>query len=270
MSCRCRQLIAAARARLARPGEAGFTLIEVVVAAGLSALVIGASAALFVNGDNSALASQRQSQLLAVANQQIEQVRQLVKTTGFSGLAMSCDPSSSACVPVPTGGVNGTLSGSSTVFTDPNHWVASSSGCGTSSEGFYIESNYDNSTEGALANVYPWTGCPTGAEPLYIQGGGFVTPYHTVTVGSGSATVYEYVTETYVGCASQSVNSSLSACGTATNADARRLVVAVVPNNGALNQGPNAPQVVSTIFTNPVPSNQVNTSIGLTLGLQLG
>lgn len=249
------------------------TLIEVIVAAALATIVIGASAALFATADKSALGSQRGAQLLAVADQQIEKIRQEVKTnaSGFSGLTMSCDPSNTTCVPVPGSGVNGTLSYNTHVFTDPNHWVSSSSGCGSNSEGFLIESNWDSSNEGALSSVAPWTSCPTGAEPLVVAGGGIVTPYQTVTVGTGSASVYEYVTDTYVGCAGSTVNSSLGACGSSTNSDARRLIVAVVPDNGgSLDSGVNAPQYMSTIFTNPVPSNQVNTSIGLSLGLSLG
>jgi type II secretory pathway pseudopilin PulG len=256
-----------------RGEERGLTLVEVVVAAMLATIVIGASAALFATADNSALGTQRQAQLLAVANQQIEKIRDQVKTntSGFSALAMSCDPSSAACVPVPSGGSGAQLSYNSNVYTDPNHWVSSSSGCGANNEGYLIESNWDSSDEGPVSSVAPWTGCPTGGEPLLVSAGGIVTPYQTVTVGTGTATVYEYVTETYVGCAGSSVNSSLSACGSSTNSDARRLIVAVVPNNaGSLDRGVNSPQYMSTIFTNPVPSNQVNTSIGLSLGLSLG
>jgi hypothetical protein len=248
------------------------TLVEVIVAAALATLVIGASAMLFATADKSALGSQRGAQLLAVANQQIEKIREEVKTnaSGFSGLSMSCDPSSSACVPVPSSGVNGTLSYNSHVYTDPNHWISGSQNCGSNSEGYLIESNWDSSAEGALGSVAAWTGCAAGAEPLLV-GGGIVVPYQTVTVGSGTASVYEYVTDTYVGCAGSSVNSSLSACGSATNNDARRLIVAVVPNNGgSLNSGVNSPQYMSTVFSNPVPSNQVNTTLGLTLGLSLG
>jgi hypothetical protein len=71
-----------------------------------------------------------------------------------------------------------------------------------------------------------------------------------------------YVTDTYVGC-----TSAASTCA----GDARRLIVAVVPDNhGRLDIGQNSPAYVSTIFTNPVPSNQSNSSIGLTLGLNIG
>src|SRR5581483_8558610 len=76
-----RRALRTLRARLRSAPQAGFTLIEVVVASALAAIVIGATAALFVTGSNSALGTQRQSQLLAVANQQIESVRQLVKTS---------------------------------------------------------------------------------------------------------------------------------------------------------------------------------------------
>ena len=243
-------------------GESGFTIIEVMVAAALGALVIGAGAALFAQSNDSALGSQRQSQLLAVADQQIEQIREQVKTNpaGFSALAMSAAPSA---------GTNSTLSYSNTAHVDPNDFVSSSTGCGPNNAGYLIEANYNSTTEGLAPTVSPWTGCATGAEPLVIAAGGIVTPKQTVTLGSGTATVYSYVTDTYVGCTTA---GGLGNCSSATG-DVRRLVVAVVPGNGGRttnNIGPNAPAFVSTIFANPVPTNQVNSSIGLTLGLSLG
>lgn len=252
------------RRRLRAGGEDGFSLIEVIVAAALAVIVIGASADLFVQSNDSSLSSQRQAQLIAVADQQIEHIREQVKTNsgGFSALAMRSAPNA---------GTSSTLSYSSATHTDPNDFVSSASGCGSSNAGYLIEANYDSSTEGTAAGVAPWSGCAAGAEPLLVQSGGIVTPKQTVGYGSGTATVYEYVTETYVGCGDATVNPSLAACGASTAGDARRLIVAVLPDGvGGFDKGPNSPQYVSTIFTNPVPSNQVNTSIGLTLGVNIG
>jgi prepilin-type N-terminal cleavage/methylation domain-containing protein len=237
--------------------QSGFTLIEVIVAAMLAAIVIGAGAALFTTGDVSALAAQRQSELIAVADQQIEAIHEAVKVDGFSALAMQT---------LPAAGSNSTLSYSSTTHTDPDDFVSSSTGCGTSSAGYMIEANYDDTAQGTAPGVSSWSGCPAGAEPLVVASGGIVTAKQTgVTVGSDTATVYTYVTDTYVGC-----SSSLGSCSSATG-DARRVVVAVLLNNsGNHTISQSSPVYVSTIFTNPVPSNQVNSSIGLTVGARLG
>ncbi len=248
-------MIAAARRRTA--DESGITIVEVLVAAMCLALVAGAAATLFITGADSSLASQRQAALISVADQQIQQVRLGVKKNGFAALAMNAAPAA---------GTNATLPYAGTTHTDPNDFVVS---CG-STLGYLIEANYDNTAEGAPPGVAPWTGCPATstqvAEPLVVQAGGIVTPKLTgVPVGGDTATVYEYVTDTYLGC-----SSSLGNCASATG-DARRVVVAVVPNNhGRYDAGQNAPAYISTIFTNPVPSNQAGGSIGLTLGAKLG
>lgn len=263
MSRRARRARASDGARPPARGEAGVSLIEVMIGAMIAIIVIGASASLFAKANDSSLASQRQSELLAVADQQIENIREAVKTNGrgFSALAMNAAPAA---------GTNSTLSYSSTTHTDPNDFVSSSTGCGSNNAGYLIEANYDTTSEGIAPGVASWTGCATGAEPIVVQAGGIVTPKQAnITVGSDIATVYSYVTDTYIGCSS-SVNSSLGPCSSATG-DARRVVVAVLLNNhGRKDIGQNSPVYVSTVFTNPVPTNQVNSSIGLTLGLSIG
>jgi prepilin-type N-terminal cleavage/methylation domain-containing protein len=237
-------------------GEHGFTMIEVLIAAVISVTVIGAGAALFSTGNDSSLASQRQTELISVADQQIENIRQAAKTSGFAALTMKSAPAA---------GTNSTLTYSSATHTDPNDFVSNSTGCGTSNAGYLIEANYDSSSEGIAPGLASWTGCTTGAEPLVVQSGGIVTPKQTVTVGSDTATVYSYVTDTYIGC-----SSALGNCSAAAG-DARRVIVAVLLNNGGRHDiGQSSPVYVSSIFTNPVPTNQVNSSIGLTLGVNLG
>jgi prepilin-type N-terminal cleavage/methylation domain-containing protein len=242
------------RRRLA--AEDGFSLIEVMIAALMLALIAAAAAALFSTGSGSSLASQRQNALLSVAEQQIEQIREAVKTQGFSSLAMSAPPAA---------GGSATLSYQSTNYTDPNHFVASASGCGSSSLGYTIEANYNNTSEGTATGTEPlFTNCPLGVEPLIIQSGGIVTPSQTVAYGAGTVTVDTYVTQTNLGC-----NTALGtgSCGN----DSRRVILAVVPNpGGRFNNGPNAPLYLSTLFTNPTPSNAPNSSVGITLGAQLG
>jgi hypothetical protein len=50
------------------------------------------------------------------------------------------------------------------------------------------------------------------------------------------------------------------------------VIVAVLLDNttGSQSIGPNTPVYMSTIFSNPIPSNQPSSAIGLRLGLNIG
>jgi len=251
--------------------DRGDTMIEVLIAAVIGVTIVGAVTGLFLTGNDQSLASQRQSELIAVADQQIENIRQEVKTNanGFAALAMSS---------LPATGSSATLSGAPNTYTDPNHFVSASSGCGLGNDGYTIETNYDNTSEG-VATISAWSNCATGVEPLVVQNStltptlptGIVTPQQTsVPVGGGTATVDSYVTDTNIGgCAS--VGNSCSGAASTYTGDARRVIVAVFFNGTSRSKtGGDSPVYVSTIFTSPVPSNQTNSSIGITLGAQLG
>jgi type II secretory pathway pseudopilin PulG len=268
--------------------EQGFTIIEVLVAAVILIAVIAATSALFIQGSDASLASQRQSQAISVADEQIEMIREEVKTKGFDALAMSALPSTGSGSSLNAIGLGNT-------YTDPNHFVTpSQTGCGSSSAGYAIEANWDDSSEGPATEVTPFASCAdttsTVDEPLEVLSGGFVAPQQTsIAVGSDTATVDTYVTDSYVGC-----NGSLGSCPSTTSgsvtgcswptgttasttcADARRVIVAVVMNNhgyatgGRSEIGPNSPVYVSTIFTNPNPSNSPDNPAGVTLGLNIG
>jgi type II secretory pathway pseudopilin PulG len=261
-------------------GEGGFTLIEVLAGMLMLAFIVAAASALFVHGNDNSVAAQRQAQLINVADQQIEAIRAQVKTEGFAALAMSS---------APLAGTNSTLPFDTATHTDPNDLVTASTGCGLSNEGYAIENNDDDTTEGPPSSLTPWSGCTiTSAsvtEPLEILSGGFVTPKTTgVAVGTDTATVYRYVTDTYVGCSTTvggcptTSSGSGSSCSWPTTtaattacSDARRVIVAVVlSNHGRYTIGQASPVYLSTVFTNPTPSNAPNSSVGITLGLQLG
>jgi len=277
--------------------EHGFTLIEVLVSILILAFVISAASALFIESNDSSLAVERQSQLISVADQQIEAIREEVKTYGFSALAMNAAPSS-----LPSTIPN--TSPFATVKADPSSFAVARTGCGGSNEEYYIEANYDNTADGlsgqpedpantSVSDLTPWSGCDTGTEPLEIIPStslAFVTPQQTITVGTDTAVVDTFVTDTYVPCASGgtvtcptltsgTVQSSSCTFPTTSSAsstlctDARRVIVAVVlDDHGEQVLGPSSPVYVSTIFTNPTPTNDApaNSSLGLTLGAQLG
>ena len=122
-------------------------------------------------------------------------------------------------------------------------------------------------------------------EPLEIITTGFAQAQQTnVTVGTEKATVDTYVTDTYVGCTSTlggcpTVSSNtVSGCtfpttinSSTTCADARRVIVAVVPSASARQDAAqNSPVYISTVFTNPTPSNAPTSAIGITLGGDIG
>jgi prepilin-type N-terminal cleavage/methylation domain-containing protein len=276
-----------------RAREQGFTLIEVLVGLMMLAFIVTAGSTLYIAGNHGSVAGQRLSQLISVADQQIETIREEVKTQGFAELAMQTTPSA-----LPSAFAY-TSYDSSTLNADPNAFVVSKAGCGASSEEFKIEANYDNTGEGqpvdpqqTTANAsLPWSSCDSGTEPLEVISSttlAFVKPQQTVSVGTDTAVVDTYVTDTYVGCNSggfsscPSTSSGSIVCSSSnfptagspsstTCADARRVTVAVVLNrHGRYDIGPAAPVYVSAIFTNPTPANEPTNTVGLTLGLQLG
>jgi type II secretory pathway pseudopilin PulG len=280
--------------------DRGFTLVEVLVAALMMSLIVGAMAAMFLHGSDASVATQRQSQMISIADQQIENIRGQVKTSGFNKLAMSGQP---AALP----GTITNSSYSSTLNADPNAFVKSVTGCGSSNEELLIESNFNNTGEGVPLNpantskssLLPWVSCTntgtltgTGAqigEPLQILSNGFVTPQQSLTVGTDTFVVDTYVTDTYVGCNSSGLgncpttSSGSVSCGawpsttaSTTCGDARRVIVAVIlkqpgySGHARYDFGPTSPVYVSTVFTNPSPSNEPTSSIGFTIGGTIG
>ncbi|MEA2355034.1 MAG: hypothetical protein QOD61_1163 [Solirubrobacteraceae bacterium] len=230
-----------------RHDERGFTLVEVLVTMMVTLLVIGGIATTFVQNNDSALAGQRQAQLLSVAQQQIEKVRNTVSQYGFSALALSAKPAAPTDAVLPTSP------------TDPNDFIKNWS---SSSPSYLIETNYNQTTPGQISSA------PSTGEPLEIDTTtpGRITPKTTgVAVGSGTATVYTYVTQATVPC-------NTTVLGGCSADDVRRVIVAVLLDNttGSQSIGPNTPVYMSTIFSNPIPSNQPSSAIGLRLGLNIG
>jgi prepilin-type N-terminal cleavage/methylation domain-containing protein len=275
--------------------ESGFTLIEVMVAALI--LVIGAVAlaTVLINGQNESASTVQESQLINVADQQIEQVRAGVAESGFDALGLRFSAGFPA---VSNAAVKRT-------FRDPDKFVPPGSTC------FEIASDYDNvSVTGsspyatAPTGFTPWGACgplDVDAEPLQLLSTSgtltplisvsstvgacptgstaLVTPCTVTLTGGPTVTVYTFVTDTYEctttsgttatscpplsgGAVPTTCTLSSSTAGSTPCSDARRVTVAIVPNvNHALSRV--TPIYLSSIFTNPTPSSSGSGTLGL-------
>ncbi len=251
--------------------DRGFTMIELMVSMFVSILVVGALSLLFVESNNSSLASQRLISRYSILEQQMERIRETVKQYGFSALALSTAPSA---------GVNSPLAVDP---TNPDDFI-SGTGC---AQAFTVESNYNLTTE-----AFPSTQkVADNPEPLLVNGctvagtaisggqlaavkcadlsngttyadpltaGAYPSCGTVVTAGDPYATISTFVTQTTTaGC-----NTALSgSCG----ADVRRVILAVTLSSQATDIGANYPAYATTMIANPVASNQSNTASGLKL-----
>jgi type II secretory pathway pseudopilin PulG len=284
--------------------EHGFTIVEVLVAAVILILVAAAGTTLFAGGADSSVAAQRRSQMISIADAQIETIRSEVKTNGFAALAMTGAPSALNTTTIPNTAPAGIQIDPYGLATN----LGSASSCGGSGWEYQISGNYDLTSGGTptvpstgASGVTSWQGCGAGYEPLQIIGAGFVLPQQTLTPSNDPAVtdtfvVDTFVTDTYIPC---NPGGSVS-CPTVTSsgtgsaivqtvacpgpgsfpttissdtvcADARRVTVAVIlDDHGKATIGQASPVYLSTVFTNPTPTNEPTNSLGLTLGLQLG
>jgi type II secretory pathway pseudopilin PulG len=219
-------------------GEEGFTIVEVVVAILIIGLMMGATVSLLSSGSKSSLANQRQVTALSVAQQQIEQIHQIVHQYGFNAVAVN-------------GSVSSYTPRDSTVPADPanpNDYVQ------TSSSSFQVMPNYHDAT-----------GTPLATEPLlFSTTSGQITPISTsVTAGNTTATVWRYVTQRTETC-----NAALT--GSCTG-DSKRVVVAVLlanPSSGT-NIGPSTPVYLTEVIDRALPSNAPGGTNGLRIGVHI-
>lgn len=249
-------------------------MIEVMIAMMIAIVVVGALAVMFVTANDSSIANQRQVSLLSLAQQQIERVRDVVKGSGFGALALTSNPPAGADSPLPSSPA------------DPNDFITS---WGSGSEAFLIETNYNSTAEGLAANT------PSAGEPLLVNGtngisGGQLTPVVYVDIANGQTyssaasvpagdsfgSVHTYVTQSSTAGCNAEINdtdgdASAGPDGdgddTSCAGDVRRVIVAVRLNSvgSAQGLGSNTPTYTTTVFVNPVPSNQPNSASGLRL-----
>lgn len=246
-------------------------MIELMVSMFISLIVVGALSLLFVESNRSSVASQRLISRYAILEQQMERIRQTVKQSGFSALALSTPPSN---------GINSPLALDP---TNPDDFI-SGTGC---AQAFTVESNYNVTTESFPSSQK----IADNPEPLVVNGctvastvisGGLLGPVQcsdltngmtypdTLTAGTYPAcstivppgdtyaTINTFVTQTTTaGCNAPSQVS----CG----ADVRRVILAVTLSSQATDIGANYPAYATTMFANPVASNQSNVASGLKL-----
>ena len=221
-----------------RSNEDGFTLIEVVVAIMVIALIMGATVELMTTGFKSSLANTRQVEALSLAQQQIEQIRQSFRQSGFSAIAIN--GSVSSYTPRDTTPPANP--------TTPNDYVQPSAGT------FNVMPNYHDST-----------GAPLASETLLFDTtNGRISPVSTgVAAGNATATVWRYVTQRTETC-----NTALP--GGCTN-DSKRVIVAVLLDNpsGTKNLGLNTPLYLSTVIDQQQPTDSIAAGNGLRIGVQI-
>jgi type II secretory pathway pseudopilin PulG len=252
----------------------GFSLVEALLGAAVSVLVAGAVAVGLVQNNDSALATQRQSQLVAVLQARIEWVHQLLSenytSTGFGAIALSQNPKQ---------GKDPTLPTLPRDPSDPNDFITNySSGWQVKPEekndyeGFLIEKNYGNTEQGYVS------GATSKGEQLVVDStNGKIPPENFVDITTGETSTSETevvakghpyaVVNTYVTLASEDVSKVEGGCPTtagtgSTAADARRIVVAAryhAPNGVSADS---MPQYATTLLTNPTPSNQCQNAQG--------
>jgi prepilin-type N-terminal cleavage/methylation domain-containing protein len=312
--------------------EQGFTLIEVMVAALLLVVAFTALATVFISGQSQASANVQQAQLINVADQQLEQIRSAVTNRGFAALGMNTAPTRLSSRVVrntffdPDSFVVSGANASSCLLVATNYdsvttgAAAATPAYGVTAPAGFVQWSTCNSTASTSTNAEPLQVFAAGAaSPTPIvtvssalpqcttgSGGAITVPCWVpltsgctsaattiTTVPSCAATVYAFVTDTFIGCGTSggvtcpsTGSSGVVQCPTAslptlttgstTCADARRVIVAVVPNPP--NQSsPNVshqlarvtPVYLSTIFTNPTPSGTSSGSAGLALNLSL-
>jgi prepilin-type N-terminal cleavage/methylation domain-containing protein len=256
----------------------GFSLIETLIGAAISVVIASAVAVGLIQNNDSALATQRQTQLVAALQSRIESIHQLLSEdyskNGFAAIALSSNPAKGkdSTLPHSPGDPNDFITGyeanyEATAGKEPY-------------EGFLIEKNYSNTEQGLV------TGATAKGEQLQVDPtNGKIAPesFFDVTTGSSYTSETEVlatkdpyaVVNTYVTLASEDVAQITGNCPTSpgtgsTAGDARRIII--VARLHPANSQASAdlmPQYTTTLLTNPTPANQCQHASGITLGLPI-
>ena len=232
--------------------ERGQSIVEVLVGLAIAVVAVGLTSVLMLSGTAASKGSQREVQVLGLAQRQIDEVRGLARQYGFASLSLTSAPPA-------TGAAAATVPRTP---SDPESLVLGSA----AAPGLFTALDPTDTSAGQLA------GTPATGESLVVGSqtdvsGATVAPrvdhlQTGVTSGDLTATVYRYVTDVPGTC------TSGAACR-----DARRVTVAVVPARVAGDSlSRKLPVWLSAVITAPVPTTQLQGARGLSLslGLQVG
>jgi type II secretory pathway pseudopilin PulG len=250
----------------------GVSLVEVMVGALITALIAGAVAVALVNSNDSALATQRQAQLVAALQNRMEWIHQLFSetytSTGFAAVALSQNPhkGKDSSLPRAPEDPNDFIVG-----YDPNYQTAAAK---KPYEGFLIEKNYNGTEQGLVTNA-----SAEGEQLQVDSASGKITSESLVDPATGKTFKSEEealasgrpyaIVNTYVTLATEDVSQVPGGCLTSAGAgstagDARRIIIAArlhPPESQARSYS--APQYATTLLTNPTPSSQCQHAYGL-------
>lgn len=213
--------------------ESGFTMIEMLMAALILIIGMGALVTTFTASQKLTLVAERQTSMAHRANLELERLKSLqynqVALTGTSS-SWSTDPSSYFYASAPTGSCPGTPAGAAPTY-QPDHRSGGSS-----------------ATEPLVIN-----GCSYTLNGSSTQvSGGTIAPVTAWTDGRFSGYVYDFITWTSDPTCSQT-SSPGSACPT-TN-DYKRITIVVTITGAA---EPNHPAIVTAFLPNPNQNSQQN------------
>lgn len=218
------------RARHGR-GEAGFTMIEVMVASLVVSVGIVALLGSFAAVTKSGLSAQHHQQLLAYGQRQIERLRTYDYTTemGLTSLPVQSGDGNPAGDPTPNAPAN------------PNYYVA-----GTA---FKIMARYSDKSSGLAPGVSP------NPEPMDAVSNDAkltsakIDPGPTsFSVGATTGKVYRFVTWRSEHCPASTPSGITNPC---TGNDSKRITIAIVPDTVGNGSGPGKPIWLSTVVSDP-------------------
>jgi prepilin-type N-terminal cleavage/methylation domain-containing protein len=213
-----------------RAGEAGFTMIEVMIAALVVAVGIAGLLGSFAAVTKGGLSAQRHQQLLAYGQREIERLRTLDYGTQM-GLTS---------LPVQTG--DGNVAGDATPNTpsSPTYYV--------SGTGLKIMARYSDKTSGLATGVSP------NPEPMDGPGDAKLTDARvnpgpeSFSAGATTGKIYRYVTWRSEHCPASTTSGITNPC---TGNDSKRITIAIVPDKSGNGSGPAKPIWLSTVISDP-------------------
>jgi Tfp pilus assembly protein PilV len=235
-----------------RRGEAGISMIEVLISMLILTIGVGATMSVFPAASRQTQTGQLQEQASAVAEREIESIRRM----GWANLGLKTLPAATG-----TGLAAGDANQNNPRL--PSFYVNGAA--------FQVKQNPHNSTSAALP------GTPAAGEALIVTGADGADATSTFSADGTTGTIYRYVTARNETCApalpTNLLNNVVNALtgllqnvltpvnnilGTRINAfcagpgpDAKRVTVAVVLDTRGNRAGPTRPVYLSTIITDP-------------------